>query len=134
MNFSWYWPLFFLSLLLWAGSATAAEETDRPASSVPRVIQVQGSDLTGLNAGGVVGTLKQIHAQGVDAVVLDLSGITHMTEAGMDALVTGAKLFGMDRFAAAGLSGDAADLATTKGAGRFNAYPSVEDAMAALGK
>ena len=125
---------FLLGLLLWVGLAAADEQPDPQMSGRPQVLQVQGSELTGLNAGTLVDSLKRAREQGVQALVLDLGGIVHMTEAGMDALVQGAKIFGVDHFGAANLSGEPARLAQTKGTGRFRVYPTVEAATASLGE
>ena len=114
---------FFLSLLF--GSALAAQDG-------AQVIKVGGSDLTGLNASALIDTLRKAKEHGATAVVLDLGGITHLTEAGMDALSAGVQLFGTNGFAVAGLSGDAKNVAEAGGGIRL--YPSVDDALSGLGQ
>jgi len=124
-------PLLLCSLA-WCGSAAATQTPEQPMPTGPQAIKVQGSELTGLNAGSLTDTLRQAHERGMRAVILDLGDVTRMTEAGMDALLAGVKLFGAERFAVAGLSGDAAALAQTHG--NIILYPSVEAARSGLGK
>lgn len=122
------------TLLLFAAHPVYAETPEQQGPNRVQVIQVQGSDLTGLNLETLSGNLQAAHRQGAVALVLDLGSLTHMTEAGMQALVSGAEIFGRDRFAVANLSGAPAELLKNQGAGRIQVFPTVEEAVAALSK
>lgn len=116
-----------LLVLLYSSAASLAQQ-----ASSPRVIRIQGTELTGLNAPSLTVQLRQIRDRGITALVLDLGGITRLTEAGLEALMAGVALFGAADFAVAGLSGEAANLASTRGGG-LRLYPSVEAALAGFG-
>lgn len=123
-----------LTLVLFACGAYAAAGEDTPPTKTGAVqtIKVSGTDLTGLNAISITNLLDQAKQQGTSAVVVDMGSVTHMTPAGMDALVAGAQSFGPERFAVANLSGQPAEVAQSEGAGRLRTFASVQEAVAAL--
>lgn len=127
---------FILVLALFAAAAPALADSDKspPKTSAIQTITVSGTDLTGLNASSLGSLLSKAKQQGAAAVVVDMGSVSHMTPAGMEALAVGAQIFGQDNFAVANLSGEPAKLVQGEGAGQFQSFPSVPEAIAALKK
>ncbi len=123
-----------LTLLAYGACAVAGEDSLPSETRSVQTVKVNGTDLTGLNASALTNLLSQAKQQGVIAVVVDMSAVSHMTPAGMASLAAGRQNFGSDNFAVANLSGQPADLAQSKGADRFQTFPSVEEAVTALNK
>lgn len=125
---------FVLTLVLLAFTTfSAADEVESPTQiSVVQVIKVSGTDLTGLNGNALTSLLNRAKQNGTTKIVVDLGSVSHMTPAGMEVLTAGAQSFGSGNFAVASLSGQPAQLAQSEGAGKFNSYPSVQEAVAVL--
>jgi len=125
---------FVLMLVLFAFAAFTVADEDRspPNISAVQVIKVNGTDLTGLNGHALTSLINRAKQNGTTKIVVDLGSVSHMTPAGMEPLTAGAQSFGSGNFAVANLSGQPAQLAQTEGAGLFDSYSSVEEAVAAL--
>lgn len=123
-----------LTLVLFTFTAfTVADQESSPANSnAVQIIKVSGTDLTGLNGNALASLFNQAKQNGKTKIVVDLGSVSHMTPAGMESLTAGAQSFGSGNFAVANLSGQPAQLVQGKGAGLFNAYASVQQAVAAL--
>lgn len=121
-----------LALFAFAVCAMAGEDTSPPNTSTVQTIKVNGTDLTGLNGSALTNLINQAKQQGTTNIVVDLDSVSHMTPVGMESLTAGAERFGPGNFAVANLSGQPAELAQREGAGRFQTYASVKEAVAAL--
>ncbi len=125
--------LALVLVLLAFGTCVNADEDAAPTKAAAvQTIKVNGSDLTGLNAGAITSMLNQAKKQGAGTVVVDMGSVTYMAPAGMDALAAGTEIFGQGHFGVANLSGQPAELAQGEGAGRFETFATVEEAAAAL--
>ena len=123
-----------LTLVLFAFAAfTVAGEVISPTkTSTVQIVKVNGTDLTGLNGNALTSLINQAKQNGTTKIVVDMGSVSHMTPAGMESLTAGAQSFGSGNFAVANLFGQPAQLAQIKGAGLFNVYASVQQAVAAL--
>ena len=122
--------LLSIVLLTAVVAGIAAEESTSAAKSNVSVLGVGGNDLTGLNAGALENAIANAKTSGAQALVIDLSGLSHMTPAGMDALLAGARSMGKEHFAVTDPGGQPGEL--LRSAGEIRVFSTVDEAAAAL--
>jgi anti-anti-sigma regulatory factor len=128
-------PSLALILALLCGcAAPLAEEEAAPPPRAVQTLTVNGTELTGLNAPLIADAVARTQAQGATVLLVDLSSIERMTEAGLAALKDAAAALGPGNFAVVGLAGQPAQVLADAGAGGVASYPTVESAMEALSK
>ncbi len=122
--------LFSIALLTAVVAGIAVQGNALAAESNVSVLGVGGNELTGLNAGALENAIANAKTSGAQALVIDLSGISHMTPAGMDALLAGARSLGKDRFAVTDPGGEPGEL--LRSAGEIRVFSTVDEAVSAL--
>jgi anti-anti-sigma regulatory factor len=128
-------PSLALVLALLCGcAAPLAEEEAAPPPRAVQTLTVNGTELTGLNAPLIADAVARTRAQGADVLVVDLSSIERMTEAGLAALTDAAAALGPGNFAVVGLAGQPAQVLAGSGASGIGSYPTVDSATEALSR
>lgn len=127
-------PAAALILILLVGCATplAQETPPPPPARAVQVLQVNGAELTGLNAPLIADAVARARQQGAGALVVELGGVTRMTEAGLAALTDAAASLGRENFAVANLAGQPAELVQAQAGDQVQVFPSAEAATEAL--
>ena len=112
------------------GGRTSPDPSGR--SGGIHVVDVMGRNLTARNAAALTSALAQARVEGARAVVVDLSSVDQIEEAGLRALFEGKAMYGGENFVLVSIEEAAWRFLEAHAPGSFRSYASEEAGIAAL--